>query len=432
MNENISNWLNKKKLNTHVEIEQIKFSELDKWVFNKTTGNLEHFSKKFFSVIGLDIKTNWGKVHNWQQPIIEQSEIGILGIITKKFNQKAHYLMQAKIEPGNINYVQISPTLQATKSNYLQVHKGKKPKYLDYFFNDSKELIIDQLQSEQGARFYKKRNRNIIIEIKDDIKIGDDFKWMTLDQIVELMNINNCVNMDTRTVISSLLLFGSISKKNNSRPSNSFNQIVQWMTNLKTKYELNVKKVNLNEIGQWIKTNEKIYHKKHKYFEIIPVKVTIEGRELKSWTQPMIKSKQEGICAFILKRINGIIHVLVQGKIECGNFDIIEMAPTVQCLTDNYLGEASHRLPYLKYVLEAKNSEILYDVFQSEEGGRFYKEQNRNLLILADDNFDNNSPENYIWMTLSQIQNFLMFNNFFNIQARSLISALVTKENEFN
>ena len=146
----------------------------------------------------------------------------------------------------------------------------------------------------------------------------------------------------------------------------------------------------------------------------------------------MIKSKQEGICAFILKRINGLTHVLVQGKVECGNFDIIEMAPTVQCLTDNYLGESSQNLPYLKYVLGAKESEIIYDVFQSEEGGRFYKEQNRNLLILVDDDFDNNVPENYIWMTLSQIQKFLMFNNFFNIQARSLISALVTKEHEFN
>lgn len=431
MDENIYNWLNKKKLNTHVEIEQIKFSELKEWGFNNRTGNLEHFSKKFFSVIGLDIKTNWGEIYNWQQPIIKQSEIGILGIITKRFDQKLYYLMQAKIEPGNINHVQISPTLQATKSNYLQVHNGKKPKYLGYFFDNSKKLVIDQLQSEQGARFYKKRNRNIIIEIKDDIEIGDDFRWMTLDQIVQLLNIDNCVNMDTRTVISSLL-FRSNTKKDNSKPLNSFNRIVQWMTNLKTKYELNVKRVNLNKVSQWIKTDEKIYHKNHKYFEIIPIKVIIEGRELKSWTQPMIKSKQEGICAFILKRINCTTHVLVQGKIECGNFDIIEMAPTVQCLTDNYLGDSSKELPYLKYVLEAKKSEIIYDVFQSEEGGRFFKEQNRNLLISVDDSFDNNTPENYIWMTLPQIQKFLMFNNFFNIQARSLISSLVTKENEFN
>ena len=50
------------------------------------------------------------------------------------------------------------------------------------------------------------------------------------------MNINNCVNMDTRTVISKLLLFKSISVNDNTGPLNSFNQIVQWMTNLKTMF----------------------------------------------------------------------------------------------------------------------------------------------------------------------------------------------------
>ena len=64
--------------------------------------------------------------------------------------------MQAKIEPGNINYVQLSPTLQATKSNYQKVHKGKNPTHLEYFLAEDKNIILDQLQSEQGARFLKK------------------------------------------------------------------------------------------------------------------------------------------------------------------------------------------------------------------------------------------------------------------------------------
>ena len=49
------------------------------------------------------------------------------GIICKKINGKLNLLMQAKIEPGNVNCVQISPTIQATKSNFTQVHGGKLP-----------------------------------------------------------------------------------------------------------------------------------------------------------------------------------------------------------------------------------------------------------------------------------------------------------------
>ena len=58
-----------------------------------------------------------------------QNENGILGIIRKKFNKEYRYLLQAKLEPGNINKLQLSPTVQATESNYKRVHGGKKQKF---------------------------------------------------------------------------------------------------------------------------------------------------------------------------------------------------------------------------------------------------------------------------------------------------------------
>ena len=74
-----------------------------------------------------------------------------MGIITKEFKGVLYFLMQAKIEPGNVNCVQLSPTLQATKSNYTQTHAGKAPKYLEYFKNVTQDqILVDQLQSEQG------------------------------------------------------------------------------------------------------------------------------------------------------------------------------------------------------------------------------------------------------------------------------------------
>ena len=55
--------------------------------------------------------------------------------------------MQAKIEPGNINKIQLSPTIQATKSNFTQKHGGRKPNYLEYFLNAvDHEIIVDQIQ----------------------------------------------------------------------------------------------------------------------------------------------------------------------------------------------------------------------------------------------------------------------------------------------
>jgi dTDP-4-dehydro-6-deoxy-alpha-D-glucopyranose 2,3-dehydratase len=147
-----------------------------------------------------------------------------------------------------------------------------------------------------------------------------------------------------------------------------------------------------------------------------------------SWDQPLIEPVQQGICAFIVREINGILHFLVQGKVESGNFDILEMAPTVQCLTGSYTDENSLRnLPYLEFVLTAPKEKILFDTLQSEEGGRFYREQNRNMIIMTGEEFPVETPDNYTWMTLNQLKTFIRFNNYLNIQARSLLSAISYK-----
>ena len=116
-------WLQKQNKEVHINIKRTNFDELSKWIID--CNNIRHESGKFFSIDGINIKTNWGTINEWEQPIINQPEIGYLGLISKEFDGVLHFLMQAKIEPGNVNYVQLSPTLQATRSNYSQVTKVK-------------------------------------------------------------------------------------------------------------------------------------------------------------------------------------------------------------------------------------------------------------------------------------------------------------------
>lgn len=449
--EEVKKWVSSQNEKINVNVSRINFDELDQWSFSSETQNLKHQSGKFFSIDGIDVKTNWGNLSHWQQPIINQPEIGYLGFITKEFNGVLYFLLQAKIEPGNVNCVQLSPTLQATKSNYSKIHKGKSPAYLDYFVHATpSQILLDQLQSEQGARFLKKRNRNIIIKIDEEIPLLDNFIWLSLAQIKILMQEDNLVNMDTRTVISGIP-YGDFSKKSieiiqllqeknlvnknnfnflkstlqNSGELHSFDDLIQFITKRKAHYELEVLKIPIASIQNWVVENDVIRHIDNKYFRVIAAKVEIENREVVSWMQPMIEPAQEGICAFVCKEINGILHFIVQTKVEAGNFDILELAPTVQCLTGNYRNEkGSSQMPFLKFALESKQENIIYDTLQSEEGGRFYKEQNRNMLILADDSIALELPENYIWMTLNQMQLFIKFNNYLNIQARSLIAAI--------
>ena len=139
----------------------------------------------------------------------------------------------------------------------------------------------------------------------------------------------------------------------------------------------------------------------------------------------MVKPSQEGLVAFIVRPIDGVYHFLVQAKLEAGNFDIIELAPTVQCLTGNYrTGHNEYSVPYINEILSAEKSCILLDVMQSEEGGRFFNEQNRNMIVDVGIDFPLEVDENYYWMTLNQLLRLIEFNNYLNIASRSLISAI--------
>ncbi|MCR4558612.1 MAG: NDP-hexose 2,3-dehydratase family protein [Bacteroidales bacterium] len=437
--DEIRKWIKQRNKEVKVSVVQIPFSEMKKWHCN-TDGSLHHDSGKFFSIVGIDVKTDYGNNNHWRQPIINQAEVGYLGILTKVIDGVLYCLMQAKIEPGNVNCVQISPTLQATKSNYSRVHSGKSPDYLEYFVNVKPEnIILDQLQSEQGARFLRKRNRNIIIKVDEDVPLLPDFRWMTLGQIKELIHEDNMVNMDTRTVLSGLKISDYVTPLDglngmselgrglilSSSTNHNYTAIrghLSWLTSLKSKYDLIVTPCAINDMPGWKKTDTEIVREDGKYFKIIGVNVSISNREVSEWCQPLVQPMQQGICAFIIKKIDGVYHFLIQAKLECGNFDVMELAPTVQCLTDKV--SVIEAPDFYNYVVNARKEQILFDTLQSEEGGRFYHEQNRNLIVMADDNFPLELPPRYTWMTLRQIYEFLRFNNYLNIQARSLISAL--------
>jgi len=440
-------WIKEQNEAVNVSVRKVPFKSLDKWCFDEINGNLRHETGKFFSIDGIRINTTWGSTKQWDQPIINQPEIGFLGFIVKEINGVFNFLVQAKIEPGNVNFVQLSPTLQATRSNYQQTHGGKKPLYLEYFQNATKEqILLDQLQSEQGARFLRKRNRNIIIKVDEDIEVHSNFIWLTLGQLKALMQLDNIVNMDTRTVVSGIP-FGNFTSETidffnylnksgeyqtkflksaliKDKSLHTIEEIITFMTQIKSVNNLEVKQIALQDMKDWIVTEDEIKRNDEQFFKIIGVDVEIGNREVVKWSQPMVEPAQEGLCAFVCKEIDGVLHFAVQAKLECGNHDIVEFAPTVQTLTGDYKQTPKDTLPFLDYVLNVSKDKTYFDTLQSEEGGRFYKEQNRNMIMIAGDEIPAELPENFIWMTLNQLYVFIKFNNYLNIQARNLIATI--------
>jgi oxidase EvaA len=431
--EDILSWIESRRSSVKHEIIPIDIHELRNWKFYDY--GISHNSGKFYQI---QFRRNELNGKSWDQPIINQPEIGILGFIVKEINGTLYFLVQAKIEPGNINIVQLSPTVQSTKSNFTKVHGGSSTPFVDYFLKGESKILIDQLQSEQGSRFFQKRNRNIIIEVEDDLQ-HDNYIWMTLGDLVAMTRYPNTVNMDSRTVISCIH-YGSYTfehfelreffEANSSDNSwidsllrrdvyqKSHPEILSLISDLRFRREAETKKIYLSESTEWVLKDGRITNKRDHYFDVVGYRIFIENRESTSWDQPMIQPKSGGICCFFVKKFNGVFHLLVQLKDEIGSFDGVEMAPTIQVSEEN-LSDSPFYLDWLKGV---SNDKVLFDVMQSEEGGRFFQEQNRNMIIEVDE--IGNLPKNFIWMTLNQLKTFLQYNNYVNIQTRSIISSL--------
>lgn len=437
--EQILDWVKEIRQKTYVKIEESPMREGDFWYYDAEAGKVCNHKNSFFSIMGIRKYEN-GKMVS-EQPIICQPEIGYLGIICKKIGGKLNLLMQAKIEPGNVNCVQISPTIQATKSNFTQVHGGKLPLYFEYFEQaDKYHIIYDQIQSEQSSRFLKKRNRNIIILIEEDIPVYENYMWMTLGQIKKLMRCDNLINMDTRTVVSGIPFSGFHFSEEQRRTFESFcadrdffNSIFSAETiddlplvyhqinNYKMFHNDEIEEIPLYELKQWQVEKDGIVCTEEADFCVKYYDISIEGREVSNWKQPLFKALGNAVFGLLIKRTPKGLKFLVKIRSEIGSFDKMELAPSIQWepthkSCDDDVVECFFRKRY-----EDKQG-ILLDVILSEEGGRFYQEQNKNVVIMVDEKDLQNVPADYMWVSFSTLNMLVQINNCLNIQLRNLLS----------
>lgn len=438
--DSILDWIEEQNNNLDVDITKISLDESDFWYYDKNCGSIVNKNKSFFSICGIQQYLNGSLV--MEQPIIYQDEIGFLGLICKKIDGIYHFLMQAKIEPGNINKVQLSPTIQATKSNFTQKHGGKKPAFLDYFLNAKKEqILVDQIQSEQSSRFLKKRNRNVIIIVDDHIKESSTHRWMTLGQIKTLMRHNNLVNMDTRTVLAQIpysLMTGDnyVLKKLEtiSKDEALLNSLVgipdrkvltsifRVFNDYKMFYDLENRMIDIFSLKHWQMRNNEIVCNHSYPFKVIFCRISIEGREVRNWTQPLFEALGMATFGLLCCVEDGVKKFLVRAKPEIGCFDGLELGPTVQKeATDTEPGDEINKFFFHNYF--EKNG-IVVDVILSEEGGRFYHEQNRNIIIEIDKNDLPMLPCDYFWCDFKTLNFLVQINNCLNIQLRNLLSLL--------
>ena len=100
----------------------------------------------------------------------------------------------------------LSPTLQVTYDNLNKLHSGRKPLFAEYFDGEDRKGVVkfEHWYPEDGGRFYKKRVKNMLVETNDVTDIPDNFIWLNMYQLKELLKLDNIMNPHLRSIISYL------------------------------------------------------------------------------------------------------------------------------------------------------------------------------------------------------------------------------------
>ena len=181
--------------------------------------------------------------------------------------------------------------------------------------------------------------------------------------------------------------------------------------------------VPLDKLDLWRITDREIVCKHEYPFKVIFCDITMEGREVRHWTQPLFEATGRALFGLITCNDNGVKKFLVKGNPEVGCFDKIELGPTVQ-LEASHKENKEDRISALFFEKMKTPENIKYNVLLSEEGGRFYHEQNDNVIIEIAKEEVGALEKGYFWMDYGTLSLLTQFNNILNIQLRNLLSLL--------
>ena len=200
----ILSWFKKKVKEDKSRVKKVSINYLKDWKVYPN-GNIFHKSKQFFSIQGVQTQNASNReVQNWDQPLLFQKHGGVLAILVRNNNGIIEFLLNARREPGDgKGELKLCPSFSATQSNINLAHGGKKTDLSELILNSS-NIIGKTLHFEEGARFWRKPNKNLLIflEKKNYKKIKKkNFIWLNLSQIKKLNLINGIINPFVKTIL---------------------------------------------------------------------------------------------------------------------------------------------------------------------------------------------------------------------------------------
>lgn len=444
MSTPISHWLTEQRSESGLTVEQVPFSACRHWNF--VEGALRHTTGKFFSVIGILCYEGPPHLKGLALPIIDQPEVGILGFVVRRTKHGWEWLLQAKTEPGNVHGTQVGPSVQATLSNYQQVHGGRPTEMIE-LFTEGRHIIGrygDVEQSEQGDRFLGKYNRNAVVEVDAQFPAPAcrTWRWFTAEEVRHALVEDFTFNTDARSVLCcthwSLLCdpgnvpfgrwrsqggFGEKLFISSQVPLNAsgYDPAIEVLAHRRAIAGMKIERVPLQLLKGWRCDGWAIESSEPPIDPVVRAfRVHSADREVQEWWQPLLTNRNEGQAVLVCTQRDGHLQFLLNPSAEPGFIEHVQFAPSL-------LTGMGHDNPSgLADALIDRDAMCHLSVLQSDEGGRFKDSVARYQIVEIPPEracaFDGAGA----WVSLSGLSQMASQRGLLSNELRSCISLLLS------
>lgn len=411
-------------------------------------GILRHRTRGFFAVGGLRVTSRRPELDGQEQLILLQPETAINGFLIRRGAAGTEVLFQGRLEPGNVEAMQLAPTVQSTEANYKRLHGGGATAFLDWFTTDRAPIVYDELQSEEATRYYGKYNRNVVVDVTghDVGELPSTYRWFDLDAIREFATASNVLNTDARSVLSGIDwqhlhptpfgehadgTFGGALRRSwlaaPDRDEATDADVLGWLTRLRVRSSPRQEVVPISELENWVLEPDVIReHETRLGFCARQYRVEAEGREIRAWDQPLIDSHGVGRLTLVLQHRAGVLRFLVKASHEIGFLEGVQCAASITIVPGEH-PDATDRVEsrLREIVRDPDQATLVAACRQSEEGGRFYQDENDYEIVALDPAVEIPNSPHYRWLTLAQIRRLMPIPGTFAMEFRGVLALLL-------
>jgi len=185
--------------------------------------------------------------------------------------------------------------------------------------------------------------------------------------------------------------------------------------------------IPLKDVRDWsADADGNIAHKSGQFFGVQGVRIRAGQREVGGWDQPIYTQPDGGVLAMIARETEADgVQFLLQGRAEPGNLGPIQLAPSLQCTWSNIRRAHQGKAPPLSELLDAPDVRTVYSAEHNEEGGRFWRKSNANIVLFIDDPLSlEGRIEAYRWASMSQIKALGLVDNVLSPYVKTILAPL--------